>query len=196
MALGLETLVTTLGPALLGGLFGSGGDSGPSNQEALYARFNQILDKAVNLYDSTDFEALDRHMVDTYRKSRMQDTETQLKNYDAGLRGLGYGSNYSDTEIDRDKARFAENASRDIADLEAGLAGSRPSRRAALLPTTGAVGPGLGLAQGIDYYNAADNAASGEALMGLSRILGGLTGQPGTRKAQSRRFGNGLRIWR
>lgn len=134
----------------LGGLFG--GRRGPSMQDMMFSKYNQILDEAMRIYNTTDFEALDKSSMLDYKKNVDKGVNQTIDNYNARLGAAGYTPEFSDTERTRTVGRIAKQGADEVATMEAELARSRPQRKLGLLPNAGAVAGGFDMASRLDSF--------------------------------------------
>lgn len=153
-------------------LFGGGGGGVPSHMLEAYAKYSQMLDEAMRLYNSTDLVSQDKATVESFKKRVEEDATTQMDNYNARVSANMPGmTNYSDTEKTRTTGRFAENASRATADLESDLNQSRTLRKKALLPDMSGYAGGFDVATRLDQYYNNRNAANQDAWFQVAQGL-------------------------
>jgi hypothetical protein len=161
-----QAIGSFVGGKLLGGLFGGGG--GPSPQEqATLARLQMLYDHQMNQYNLTNLEQMDAQTVASLRRSIERGANTMLRAQDSGR-----DPNKFDTEVTRQKALVAENASADVARAEADLATTRPQRKRALLPDASLLTTAAGIGSQIQARNDAQSAAIAQAAGPLGSAFG------------------------
>jgi hypothetical protein len=178
---GTATVIAGIGGQILGGLFGGGEPAGMAEQAALLKKMGLAFDEQMNLYNTTDIEAMDAATVANFNRLVNQNAERVLRNYEGTVASKGGDPNKFDTETSRSKALIAEKASSDTANLEATLNASRPQRKAAMLPNTAGALPGL--AQGVDAAQAAHAQAQAGSMAVIGSVLGDIL--RGSKKSSS-----------
>lgn len=161
------------GVGLLGGIFG-GGDSGPDYPEMQFRMWQKAMQRAFELYDSTNLEQLDTQAVSTLNDQAMQQAMKMLGNYDARAASMGSPLGKSDTKKDRSRTQIAADVATPAAQLAAQLLTTRPQRKAALLPNPAQAAAGAGQAQYLDQRNEARAAGEMGGLMDAAKAIGKL----------------------
>ena len=133
------SLIAPVAGALLGRSSSGGGEQNPYYRDS-YKR-------AMQLYDTTNFEEIDRQAMDIISREGSQFGMQLLGNYDAAATSAGSPMWKDDSRKDSQRAQIARAVSSDVAGRKADLLLSRAQRKRDLLPGlnqsayTGAVRP-------------------------------------------------------
>lgn len=162
-------------------LFGGKKATTPAHLKQNYRLSNAILQRAIDLYDGTNFEELDRKALDAYTKTSMDQAFAALNNYDAILSGKGISILKDDTAKNRARTQIAADSTQDVGKMEAGLISTRPNRQAQLLPNTGDAANLAGTAQTLDAFDMNRSAAEQNAMLSLASVVAKLFGKKGAK---------------
>ena len=122
------------GAAMLAGAIGGGAGQGPSSKPIKNPHYDIAFDKAVKLYDTTDFDKIDEEAMKVYGEGATKEGVKMLEGYDARAAGAGSPISKLDTNKELARASIAGEVGADISAKKAELMLTRPSRKRALLP--------------------------------------------------------------
>lgn len=158
------------GVGLIGSIFG-GGPSTPGYVRENYELQNAAFRKAMELYDSINFEQLDQRALTTYSDAAMKYAQTILGNYDAKAAAAGSPIWKSDTQKSRSRNQIAADAALPIAQYAAQQLSTRPQRQASILPNPAQAAAGFQSAAYLDQASAAQHSQEMGGLFDAAKAL-------------------------
>lgn len=166
------------GSIISSGKGGKGGGASP-NLEALYRKFNSVLDASMNLFTKASgagpdgLAATDKRALEEYQKTALNQAQAELGAYDAAAAGAGSAIGQADTAKDRARTQIATGMAQDVAQKQYAQTESLTAREAALLPNPSNFAQGFSGAGAIDQMNQNQQSGILTGILDLARMIPG-----------------------